>query len=163
MWRLRREEGQLMSPRPSEQQAAYVSHLPGPCSLHHLGSDDKADKRFLPWFIHLFKRSSKPWNKKSIVLCEIVLWKKKKVWWGMQIGTNFLKDMLHYYQLFSNSRTLIPVIPLLGICLKKIIRNSVKDLCTRKKRFMCRFLHWSLIYDSKKLENSLNVQQEEAG
>lgn len=51
----------------------------------------------------------------------------------MQIGTNFLKDILHYASTFLKQlSSSVAVILLLGIYLKEIIRNSVKHLCPQE-------------------------------
>lgn len=78
----------------------------------------------------------------------------------MQIGTNFLKDILHYASTFLKQlSSSVAVILLLGIYLKEIIRNSVKHLCPQEmeiygqSRVLKAYLWWR-----KKLENTLGVQ-----
>lgn len=132
MWRWsgKRAGSCARSTQPPECGQRISAHLPGPCHLGLLGSSDRSDKNVLPWFPNPATR--------TYCLVSSSALKKKKELGGMQIGTNFLKDVLHYIStVFKQSYSLIPIISLLRIYLKEIIRNGIKDLGTRKQRFMC--------------------------
>ena len=76
------------SPLPPECGQCISAHLPRPCGLGLLGSGDRSDKSFPPWFPHPATR--------TYCLVSSSALKKRIGVGGMQIGINFLKDVLHY-------------------------------------------------------------------
>lgn len=69
-------------------RAAHLSPSARAMSPGSPGFSDRSDKDVLPWFPN-------PCNK-NVLSGVKQCFKKKKSWEGMQIGTNFLKDVLHY-------------------------------------------------------------------
>lgn len=157
MWRWSRDELQLRKDWP--MTFLVRGSVSQPICLGHIAYISwvlmtRLTRAFFLGLPTSLNRALSQWQENT--LCSVVL--PKKVRQGMQIDTNFPKDTLHYVPtFFKQSYSLTPVIPLLRFYLKELTRNGVKDLCTRKQRFMHRVVHWSLIYDSKMLENSLSA------
>ena len=99
MWRwdgMRAVSG-IRTPQPPECGQHISAHLPGPCRLGLLGSSDRSDKNFLPWFPN-------PATRMYCLVSSSAL--KEKSWGECTLVQTFWKMCCITYQLFSNSHTL---------------------------------------------------------